>query len=78
MYFTIVVQMLLNFIPTILVFKSEEPVYLRERTSGLYEIWVYALSKLLAELPLMLFFPMLMNILLYFVVGYEISFLVFI
>jgi len=78
MYFAIVVQMLLNYIPTILVFKSEEPVYLRERTSGLYQIWVYAMSKLLDELPIMLAFPMLMNLMLYFVVGYEISFLVFI
>lgn len=38
---------------------------------------MYALSKLLAELPLMLFFPMLMNVMLYFLVGFEDSFEVF-
>lgn len=76
-YFMVVVQQFLNFIPTILVFKTEEAVYLRERSSGLYQIWVYATSKLLAEMPLMLFFPMLVNVLLYWVIGFEDKFAVF-
>ena len=70
-YFTTVLQMFLNFLPTINVFQGEKPIFVRERDSGLYQIWIYATTKLLAEIPIMLFVPFLLNLLLYFVIGYE-------
>ena len=70
-YFTTVLQMFLNFLPTVIVFQSEKPIFVRERDSGLYQIWIYATTKLLAEIPIMLFIPLLLNSMLYFVVGYE-------
>jgi ABC-type multidrug transport system permease subunit len=76
-YFTTVLQMFLNFLPTVIVFQGEKPIFVRERDSGLYHIWIYATTKLLAEMPIMLFVPMLLNVLLYFVVGYDDKFTVF-
>lgn len=70
-YFTTVLQMFLNFLPTVIVFQAEKPVYVRERASNMYDIWVYATTKLLAELPIMLGVPLLLNFLLYFAVGYQ-------
>lgn len=63
--------MFLNFLPTVIVFQGEKPIYTRERDSGLYHVWVYATTKLLAEMPIMLFVPLLLNVLLYWTVGYE-------
>lgn len=70
-YFTTVLQMFLNFLPTVIVFQSEKPIFVRERDSGLYQIWIYATTKLLAEIPIMLAIPFLLNAMLYFVIGYE-------
>lgn len=70
-YFTTVLQMFLNFLPTVIIFQGEKPVYVRERDSGLYHIWIYATTKLLAEFPIMLFVPLLLNTLLFWVIGYE-------
>lgn len=62
---------MINFLPTVIVFQGEKPIYVRERDSGLYEIWIYATTKLLAEIPIMLFVPLMLNTMLFFVVGYE-------
>lgn len=59
------------------MFKAEEPVYIRERQSRLYEIWIYATSKMIAELPVLLMVPMMMNLMLYFAVGFDDKFTVF-
>ena len=58
-YFMTVVQMYLNFQPTVIVFQGEKPIYTRERDSGMYDIWTYATTKLIAEIPIMLFVPFL-------------------
>lgn len=69
-YFTTVLQMFLNFLPTVIVFQGEKPIYVRERDGGLYQIWVYATTKLLAELPIYFLVPLILNLMLYWVVGY--------
>ena len=43
----------------------------------MYDIWVYATTKLLAEVPIMLFVPFLFLILLYFAIGFTDSFSLF-
>ena len=50
---------------------------MRERASGMYDIWVYATTKLLAEVPIMLFVPFLFLILLYWAIGFTDSFTLF-
>lgn len=37
----------------------------------MYDIWVYATTKLIAETPIYLFVPLLLNAILYFVIGLE-------
>jgi hypothetical protein len=69
-YFTTVLQMFLNFLPTVIVFQGEKPIYVRERDSGLYHIWIYATTKLFAEMPIYLIVPLVLNLMLYFVIGY--------
>jgi len=71
MYFLCVMQMFLNFLPTVIVFQGEKPVFVRERASNMYDIWIYATTKMFAEIPIMLFTPMLLNLLIYFSIGFQ-------
>lgn len=73
-YFMTVVQMFLNFQPTVIVFQGEKPVYVRERDSGMYDIWVYTTTKLIAETPIMLVVPIVFLLLIYFAIGLTNSF----
>jgi hypothetical protein len=57
--------MFLNFLPTVIVFQSEKPVFVRERASNMYDIWVYATTKMIAEIPIMLLVPALMLVCVY-------------
>ena len=47
---------------------------MRERDSGMYDIWVYATTKLIAEIPIMLIVPALFEFLVYFAIGFTDSF----
>ena len=71
MYFLTMMQMTFNFLPTVIVFQGEKPIYVRERDSGMYDIWVYAMTKWFAEIPIMLIAPLLMNICIYFSIGFQ-------
>ena len=42
---------------------------MRERDSGMYDIWVYATTKLIAEIPIMLVIPMIFLLMTYFAIG---------
>lgn len=66
--------MFLNFLPTVIVFQGEKPIYIRERDSAMYKVWVYATTKLFAEMPILLIVPLILNVMLYWVVGYEDTF----
>lgn len=71
MYFLTMMQMLFNFLPTVVVFQGEKPIYVRERDSGMYDIWIYAATKHLAETPIMLATPLLLNATVYFAIGFQ-------
>jgi hypothetical protein len=49
-------------------------VYVRERDSGMYDIWVYATTKLIAEIPIMCLVPFLFLLATYFAIGLTDSF----
>jgi ATP-binding cassette, subfamily G (WHITE), eye pigment precursor transporter len=66
--------MFLNFQATVVVFQQEKPVYVRERDAGMYDIWVYTTTKLIAEQPIMLLLPLIMNLMVYFFIGFTDSF----
>lgn len=70
MYFITFMQMLLNFLPTVIIFQGEKPIFVRERAANMYDIWVYATTKMFAEIPIMLFNPLLLLVLVYFAIGF--------
>lgn len=70
MYFVTFMQMLLNFLPTVIIFQGEKPIFVRERAGNMYDIWVYATTKMFAEIPIMLFNPLLLLVLIYFAIGF--------
>jgi hypothetical protein len=63
--------MFTNFQPTIIIFQGEKPIFLRERASDMYDVWLYTLTKFIAELPVLLVVPMLQNLMLFWSVGYQ-------
>lgn len=70
-YFLSVLPFLLYFVSTIVVFQSEKPLFVRERECSLYDVWVYVVTKFVAEIPVMMFAPFILNALNYFVIGFE-------
>lgn len=44
-------------------------MYVRERDSGMYDIWIYATTKLIAEIPIMLVVPFVFLLITYFAIG---------
>ena len=74
MYFLTLMQMMFNFVPTVICFQSEKPIYVRERDSGLYDTWIYATTKHLAEMPIMLLVPLLINSTIYPAIGFQTNF----
>jgi ABC-type multidrug transport system permease subunit len=70
MYFLCVMQMFLNFLPTVIVFQGEKPIFVRERASNMYDIWVYATTKMFAEIPIMLLTPAILVLAIYFTIGF--------
>jgi len=62
--------MFLNFLPTVIVFQSEKPVFVRERAANMYDIWIYATTKMIAEIPIMLLVPFLLVITVYPSIGF--------
>lgn len=71
MYFLCVMQMFLNFLPTVIVFQSEKPVFVRERASNMYDIWIYATTKMIAEIPIMLLVPLILVVFVYPSIGFQ-------
>ena len=69
-YFMAIQQVQLWYQPTVIVFQDEKPVFVRERASGMYEIWIYATTKWIAELPIATLTPLLFNFIMYFSVGF--------
>lgn len=49
-------------------------MYVRERDSGMYDIWIYATTKLIAEIPIMMFVPFIFLLITYFSIGLTDSF----
>jgi len=73
-YFTSVVQMITNFQPTIITFQGEKPIFMRERASDMYDVWLYTMTKFMAELPVLVFTPLVQNLMTYWAIGYQNTF----
>jgi len=66
--------MITNFQPTIITFQGEKPIFIRERNSDMYAVWVYVITKFFAELPVLLLVPLLQNLMTYWAIGYQNTF----
>ena len=62
--------MFLNFLPTVIVFQGEKPVFIRERAANMYDIWIYATTKMIAEIPIMLLVPLMLVSVVYPAIGF--------
>jgi len=62
--------MFLNFLPTVIVFQGEKPVFIRERAANMYDIWIYATTKMIAEIPIMLLVPLMLVMVVYPAIGF--------
>ena len=58
---------------TLLTFQEERPVFLREQANKMYSVPAYYLAKLLVEMPMQSFTPMVLAIIIYFKVGLTIT-----
>lgn len=73
--FFITVNMFMgNMFNALLVFQNERPVFLREQSNKTYNVGPYYLAKTLADAPVLLFTPFLANLLTYFSIGLEMTF----
>jgi hypothetical protein len=46
-------------------------VFVRERAANMYDIWVYATTKMIAEIPIMLLVPLLLLVCVYPSIGFQ-------
>lgn len=49
-------------------------MFVRERAGNMYDIWVYATTKMIAEIPIMLLVPLLLVVTVYPSIGFQDSF----
>ncbi|KAJ3317021.1 ATP-binding cassette sub- G member 1 [Blyttiomyces sp. JEL0837] len=69
LFFLSVVNVMQSSTANLTVFGREKGVFFREYGAGYYGITPYFLAKLLAELPLYVFFPALQTLIIYYMVG---------
>ena len=72
-FFLLTVNINTNVNATILVFQDERPVFLREYAKQMYGVPAYYLAKVIMEMPMMIFLPLLNALIIYFGVGLTIT-----
>lgn len=60
-----------NFFNAILVFQSERPVFLREQASKMYRVFPYYCTKVLVEIPVVIFATLIGTLITYWFMGLE-------
>lgn len=55
----------------VLVFQLERAVFLREYCNQMYDLAPYYLTKMLIEIPVLLFVPLLMQVMTYWAIGFR-------
>ena len=71
LYFVSINMFILYFQSALSTFPKERSIFLKEYNSGLYGIIPYFFSKLIIEIPLTSFFPILFSCIVYFVVNFN-------
>ena len=70
-FFTCIAQLALYETATVMEFQTERNVFVRENASKLYTSFAYFSSKVALELPLLLVFPLLENVMIFWAIGYR-------
>ena len=55
----------------LMLFPSERPVFLREVQKGMYGVSSYFLSKIITDLPQVIFLPLFQSLIIYWIVGFN-------
>ncbi len=71
LFFVCIAQLALYEFATVLEFQKERGVFIREHVSNMYGSAIYYASKLVLELPLLLFLPLLENAMTFYGIGYR-------
>lgn len=71
MFLLMMEMMLANSLCNFLVFQIERPIFLREYSNNLYRLAPYYLTKVIIEFPLLILSPLLMDVILYWLVGFR-------
>lgn len=66
-----VVLWLSYYVPSIISFQKEKPVLQRERVKGLYELWIYVLTKWMAEVPVLAAVSFVTLIMIFYAVPFQ-------
>ena len=73
LFFIVVNLTMSNMFGTILTFQNERPVFLREQANKMYSVSAYYMAKIVAEIPILTFTPMLFSCIIYFKIGLSIT-----
>ena len=75
--FVCIQAMFANVQPVLLAFPKERPIFIREYSGGSYSAAVYFICKSIVELPLLLIQSALATVILYFMMGFSGTYLLF-
>jgi len=70
-FFLTINQTMMNLMGTVLTFSDERPVFLREQANQTYGVVPYYFSKIILEMPIIMFLPLLINAIIYFGIGFQ-------
>ncbi|KAI6652906.1 Protein white [Oopsacas minuta] len=73
LFLSIIGQSIGNVMAVVHTFPGQLPVFWKEYFSGMYRIWVYFLTKTLAELPFFIFLPIFFALVVYFFAGLSVD-----
>jgi ABC-type multidrug transport system permease subunit len=66
-----------NAMNTVLAFQGERPVFLREQADKMYSVSAYYLARLIIDTPVSAVLPFLFSLIVYFKIGFTVSYLQF-
>ena len=71
MYLMILTLFNISVFSNVLVFQLERALFLREHANQMYSLPAYYLTKMLIEIPILLLQPLIMQIIVYWAIGYR-------
>ena len=73
LFFCCITTLMTHMQGNLLAFQEERPVFLREQANKMYHVSPYFFSKMVTELPVLIFQPLLWTVIIYFGVGLTVT-----